>query len=65
MGIYWRNKIRYTVQPDGHVLISKIDENHKDPIIDGFLNFIADDIKQNPQHLTSINQALINRIESW
>ena len=59
-----RDKILYTVQPDGYVLLSKIDDAQDDPIIDDFLNFIADDIKKNPQHLTSINQTLLNRIES-
>jgi len=59
-----RDKICYTVQLDGYVLLSKIDEAHDDPVIDDFLNFITDDIKKNPQHLTSINQSLLNRIES-
>lgn len=59
-----RDKILYTVQPDGHVFLSKIEENQGDPVIDCFLDFIAEDMKQNPQHLTSINQTLFNRIES-
>lgn len=59
-----RDKILYTVQPDGHVFLSKIEENQDDPIIDSFLEFIAEDIRQNPQHLTSINQTFLNRIES-
>ena len=59
-----RDKILYTVQPDGHVLLSKIEENQDDPIIDNFLDFVAEDIRNNPQHLTSINQTLFNRIES-
>lgn len=58
-----RDKILYTLQPDGNVCISKI-EDHHDPLIEDFLTFIADDIKNNPQHLTSINQTLSNRIES-
>lgn len=59
-----RDKILYTVQSDGYVLLSKIDDAYDDPIIDDFLNFIADDIKKNPQHMTAINQTLLNRIES-
>lgn len=59
-----RDKILYTVQPDGHVFLSKIEENQDDPIIDSFLEFIAEDIRQNPQHLVSINQTFLNRIES-
>jgi antitoxin PrlF len=59
-----RDKILYSVQPDGQVLLSKIEENQDDPIIENFLDFIAEDIRKNPQHLTSMNQKLFNRIES-
>lgn len=59
-----RDKILYTVQSDGHVFLSKIEENEDDPLIDIFLDFIAEDINNNPQHVTSINQKLFNRIES-
>jgi antitoxin PrlF len=59
-----RDKILYTVQPDGNVLLSKIDEDHSDPIIDEFLNFLTNDMQNNPHQLTSIDPALLNRIES-
>ena len=59
-----RDKIIYTVQPNGDVTLSKMEENKDDPIIDRFLDFIANDIRQHPQHLSSINQSLFNRIES-
>ena len=40
-------------------------ENKDDPIIDdNVLEFITKDIKQNPQHLTSINRTFLDRIES-
>ncbi|CAM2776436.1 TPA: type II toxin-antitoxin system PrlF family antitoxin [Legionella pneumophila] len=35
------------------------------PTIDNFLDSIAEDIRNNPQHLTSINKTLFNRIESF
>jgi antitoxin PrlF len=59
-----KDKILYTVQSDGHVFLSKIGENQNDPIIEDFLEFIADDLRQNPQHVTALNQTLFNRIES-
>lgn len=57
-----RDKIRYTVQSDGHVLMTRAEE--EDPVIAEFLNFIAKDIQNNPKNLTGINQELINRIHS-
>lgn len=60
-----RDKIQYTVQFDGHVLISKVEESYDDPVIDGFLNFLADDMQRHPQRLASINSSLLSRIESF
>lgn len=57
-----RDKILFTVQANGQVSLSKVDETHSDPLIDDFLNFLAKDIKQNPQHLTPVNQTLIDSI---
>jgi antitoxin PrlF len=59
-----RDKIQYIVQPDGHVLISKVEENHDDPVIDNFLSFLAKDMQHHPQRLSSISSSLLNRIES-
>ena len=59
-----RDKILYTVQPDGDVILSKINRDHDDPVINHFLEFIASDITQNPQHLTLLDQHLLNRIKS-
>jgi antitoxin PrlF len=58
-----RDKILYTLQPDGKVLLSKINTNNNDPIIDNFLEFITKDIENNPQHLTPMKQILLNKIQ--
>lgn len=58
-----RDKIRYTVQSDGHVLMTRAEEE-EDPVIAEFLNFIAKDIQNNPKNLTTINQDLVSRINS-
>ena len=58
-----RDKIIYTVQPNGDVTLSKMDTQN-DPIIDNFLDFIANDIRQHPRHLNSLNLSLFARIES-
>jgi antitoxin PrlF len=41
-----------------------MDESQNDPIIDKFLDFIANDISQHLQHLTPVEQSLFDRIES-
>lgn len=54
-----RDKITYTLEDDGRIVISRASED--DPILGEFLNFLANDIKNNPSHITSFNQALIDR----
>ncbi len=54
-----RDKITYTIEDDGKVLISRATED--DPVIGDFLNFLANDIKNNPSHIQSFSQTLIDR----
>ncbi|MTJ10992.1 MULTISPECIES: type II toxin-antitoxin system PrlF family antitoxin [unclassified Anabaena] len=64
LGLGKRDKIRYVIQPDGKVVISRADQQEEDPILWEFLNFIAKDIQKNPQHLQPIKAELVNRIQS-
>ncbi len=59
-----REKIRYTIQPDGNVLLSRADQDEADPILSSFLSFLANDIQQNPHHVKTISPELIARIQN-
>ncbi len=64
LGLNKRDKIRYTIQSDGQVVISRADTTESDTILGEFLNFISQDIKNNPQHLETLSSDLINRVQS-
>lgn len=64
LGLNKRDKIFYTIEPDGRVVISRADLTENDPIIGQFLNFLAHDIEKNPQHLQSLNSDLVNHVQS-
>ncbi|GCL38448.1 MAG: type II toxin-antitoxin system PrlF family antitoxin [Sphaerospermopsis sp.] len=64
LGLGKRDKIRYVIQPDGKVIISRVDQKEEDPTLGEFLNFIAQDIQKNPQHLQLIKPELVTRIQS-
>ena len=64
LGLNKRDKICYAIQPDGKVLISRVDETDSDPILGEFLNFLARDIEQNPQHLQAISSDLVSHVQS-
>lgn len=62
LGLSKRDKICYTIQADGGVLISRVEQD--DPIIGKFLNFLAQDIAEHPQHLQAISSDLLSRVHS-
>ena len=57
-----KDKIRYTVQPDGSVIMSRANQAEDDPILAKFLTFLADDISQNPQNVSAIDSSLLDRV---
>ena len=57
-----RDKIRYTLQTDGTILISRADQDENDPVLAQFLTFLANDIIQNPGNVSSIGSDLVGRI---
>lgn len=59
-----REKIRFTIQPDGSVLLSRADQDNADPALAGFLSFLASDIQNNPQHLKAITPELVSQIQN-
>jgi antitoxin PrlF len=64
LGLGKRDRIRYTIQPGGEVLLSRVDALESDPALEPFLNFLAQDIQNNPQHLQSLSTELVNQIQS-
>ena len=59
-----REKIRYTIQSDGSVVLSRADQEESDPALGSFLTFLANDIQDNPQRLKAATPELANRIQS-
>jgi antitoxin PrlF len=73
LGLNKRDKIAYTIQADGQVVISRVEpleQDESDPILGQFLEFLAQDMTKNPQHLRSLSadwgshvQALVADVE--
>lgn len=64
LGLNKRDKICYTIQPNGKVWISRADQRENDPVLEEFLNFLARDMGKNPQHLQSISSDLVSQVQS-
>lgn len=60
-----RDKIHYTIRPNGEVLISRAAPPAQgDPVLEQFLDFLAQDIASHPQRLQAVDSALVQRIQS-
>ncbi len=64
LGLNKRDKICYTIESDGRVVISRADQIESDPIIERFLNFLVQDIEKNPQHLQTLSADLVSHVQS-
>ncbi|MEM9276393.1 MAG: type II toxin-antitoxin system PrlF family antitoxin, partial [Cyanobacteria bacterium P01_F01_bin.143] len=58
LGLNKRDKISYTIEPDGKVVMSRAEKQENDPVLEKFLNFLARDMEENPQHLQAISSDL-------
>ncbi|MBA2653196.1 MAG: type II toxin-antitoxin system PrlF family antitoxin [Tatlockia sp.] len=57
-----RDKIHYTIQGTGTVLITRGENN--DLVVGDFLSFLANDIQKHPQNIMPLNSELYQRIQS-
>jgi len=60
-----RDKIHYTIQRNGSVLITRVENEKDDPVIGEFLSFLAKDIQKTPQNVMPLNNELYQRIQSF
>jgi antitoxin PrlF len=60
-----RDKIRYTVRPDGDVVLSRAtaSEGH-DPALSAFVGFLARDMAEHPQRLQALSGDLMKRVQA-
>jgi antitoxin PrlF len=64
LGLEKRDKIQYIIQNDGTVAITRGSAINQDPLVEKFLQFLAQDIQQNPQSIQTITNSKIEHIRS-
>ena len=62
LGLKKRDRISYTILPEGNVLLSRSPDAVEDPAIGSFLIFLAQDISQNPGQIRALEAPLRARI---
>lgn len=63
LGLKKRDKIHYSIRPDGGVILTRAEATEDDPVLGQFLNFLAHDIATNPQRLQVVDADLIARLD--
>lgn len=58
LGLKKRDRISYTILPEGDVLLRRASDTAEDPAIGAFLTFLAQDIRQNPCHVRGLDAPL-------
>ena len=60
-----RDKIHYTIRPNGEVLLTRAaTAEGDDPVLDPFLDFLARDLANHPEHLRAVDAGLAQRFQS-
>ncbi len=59
-----RDKVRYSIQANGDVIISRADIKESDPALGEFLNLLARDLSNNPSRLTALDSNLAKRAKT-
>lgn len=59
-----RDKLVYSVDSDGKVVISKLTSCEDDPVLNNFLTFLAKDIEHSPQNLVPMTVEKFMKISS-
>ena len=60
-----RDKVHYSIRPNGEVVISRAQVSETDdPVLGQFLNFLSHDIAEHPERLQALDASFVQRLQS-
>ena len=65
LGLGKRDKINYTIRPNGEVILSRAQSvEADDPVLGQFLGFLSRDLASHPERLQALDTDFVGRIQS-
>lgn len=58
-----KDKIKFVIQPNGSVLLSRVEPTESDPVVESFLAFMANDMQKHPEKLQPLTASMRDRVE--
>lgn len=58
-----KDKIKYSIQSDGSVVISRAEAQENDPMLGEFLSFLARDIQANPEKIEPLSVSMRKNVD--
>ena len=57
-----RDKIHYTIRPNGEVVLTRAETTDEDPALMAFLTFLEKDMTRHPERLTALSADIVQHI---
>jgi antitoxin PrlF len=61
LGLSKRDRLCYTIESDGRVVISRLESDESDPVLGKFLTFLERDIDRNPHQISAVDADVVDR----
>jgi antitoxin PrlF len=60
-----RDKVHYSIRPNGEVVLSRAEvSGNDDPVLGQFLGFLSRDMAEHPERLQALDAGFVQRLQS-
>ncbi len=59
-----KDKIKFIIQSNGNVMLSRVEATESDPVMESFLTFIANDMHNHPEKLQPLSTSMRDKVVS-
>lgn len=64
LGLDYGGRVAFCIDENRHVSVERDDADDEDPLIDGFLAFLAQDMERHPERISGFPEELRHRVQA-